>query len=373
MLRISLLVVALAAGAVAGGTALLHLAAADVGEETASARTPLPQLVTRPLARVDSFERAARYAGRIEAARETTLAFEQAGEVVEVVVDEGASLPAGAVVARQDVRIREAERRRLVAEREALAAEIALAERTEQRQRTLEGRGYSATQAYDEARFGRSRLVAQATAVDAAIVRIDVEIEKAVLRAPFAGTIATRYVDEGTVAAGGQPIVDLVETGRLEARIGVPPEVARRLPPGAELAVAAGSEGPVLEAQLLARRPDLEGRTRTVQLRLAIDPGWAPPLGTLVTLELSEQVLSHGFWVPTRALESGPKGLLQIPLAIPDGDDWQRSAASVQVVHAETDRAFVDGPVPADAELVVAGAHRVPLGAAVARVLEPAR
>lgn len=43
------------------------------------------------------------------------------------------------------------------------------------------------------------------------------------LQAPFAGQIAARLADEGTVVTAGQPILRLVEAGPLEAQVGVRP------------------------------------------------------------------------------------------------------------------------------------------------------
>lgn len=369
MARIVTPVVVLAAVAgLAAGTWWLHVRAAA---PTSAASTPLV-VETRPVAPADRFVRTARHVGRIEPARAVTLAFEQSGLVTEVVVDEGDRVAAGAVVARQDTRIRAAERRRLTAQREALAARIALAERTEVRQSALEGRGFAATRALDEARFGRARLQAEAAAVDAAIARLDVELAKAVLRAPFAGTVGARHVDEGATVAMGTPVLDLDETDRLEARIGVPPAVAAALQVGEAATLLHGDRR--LAATLVGKRADLDARTRTVRLRFALNaPSDAPPLGSLVELVVRDEVTAVGFWAPLAALETAPKGLFRLAVAVPEDGGWRRRSASVAVVHAEAERAFVRGPVPADARMVVAGAHRVPEDARVTLQVEADR
>lgn len=360
---VSLLVVAAALAALAGGSWWLHARVAAEPVAAATDSRPLP-VRTAALERADHFVRAARYAGRIEPARATTLAFEQPGLVVEVRVDEGDRIAAGAVVARQDTALRDTERARLVAERAALDARIALARRTERRQSELEGRGFSATQRLDEARFDRARLEAERAAVEAAIARLDVELDKASLRAPFAGTIAARRLDEGATVASGTAVVELLETGRLEARIGLPPRAAAGLAIGATVQLEAA--GRRLAAEVVAKRPDLAERTRTVTVRFALgDAAAAPPTGTLVTLVRREHVEASGFWVPTTALETAPKGLFRVPLAVPADAGWRRASASVALVFSRTERAFVRGPVPAGAELIVDGAHRLADGAAL--------
>ncbi len=357
---LTLVIMALSAVVLAAGTYWLHARAA------VDALPPTEPLAVRtaPLVAADHFQRTARYAGRIEAARMTTLAFEQPGLVTEVVVEEGDEVRTGAVIARQDVRIREAERDRLEAEQAALAARIALAERTEQRQSALETRGFSATQALDEARFARASLEAEAAAVAAEIARLDVELDKAILRAPFAGAIGARSLDDGATVTAGTPVVELFETGRPEARVGVPPEVAAGLAVGAVIKLEHADR--TLEARLVGKRADLDGRTRTVQLRLAVDADPPPPLGTLVALALEERVALHGFRVPVTVLQAGAKGLFNVPIVLPQGDgDWRRGYVAVEVLHTTAETAFVQGSVPAGALLVVAGAHRVANGAPV--------
>jgi pyruvate/2-oxoglutarate dehydrogenase complex dihydrolipoamide acyltransferase (E2) component len=62
-------------------------------------------------------------------------------------------------------------------------------------------------------------------------------LEKSVLKAPFAGTVAARLMDEGTVIMAGQTVLRLVEDTHLEARVGVPPHVAAHC----QLAVSSAS------------------------------------------------------------------------------------------------------------------------------------
>lgn len=363
---LTLAVVALALAAIAAGSWWLH---ARVEAAPAAAEPRALPVRTAPLDHADHFVREARYAGRIEPARATTLAFEQPGLVSTIRVDEGDRVAAGEVLARQDTRLRDAERARLVAERAALTARIELATRTERRQSALEGRGFSATQALDEARFTRAQLQAERAAVDAAIARLDVALDKAILRAPFAGTIAGRRLDDGATVASGTPVVELLETGRLEARIGLPPRAAAGI--GVGDAVTLEADGRTLDATVAAKRPDLAERTRTLPVRFTLqDPAAAPPTGTLVTLARDQRVDARGFWVPTTVLERAPKGLFQVPLAVPTGQGWRRGAASVEVLFTSSERAFVRGPVPAGAELVLAGAHRVAAGAALTPIAE---
>ena len=97
----SLAVAGLLLAAVAAGAALLHQRAAARSADIVPT-PPLP-VATQVLRFEPSYEVTDRFAGRLEPARETPLAFERAGLLVEVAVDEGDPVAAGQLVARLDV------------------------------------------------------------------------------------------------------------------------------------------------------------------------------------------------------------------------------------------------------------------------------
>ena len=62
--------------------------------------------------------------------------------------------------------------------------------------------------------------------LQARLAGLDIDLDKKRPEAPFAGTVAARTSDEGTVVSAGQTILRLVENDRLQARIGVPQQVS---------------------------------------------------------------------------------------------------------------------------------------------------
>lgn len=205
-----------------GVTLLSQRADAVLGPEPApltvvSAMTLSPQLgltVTR------------RFQGQVEPAQTVNLAFQQAGEIERLTVDEGDSVRAGDVIAQLDTQILDAERTRLEASRRAVEAQLELAELTTQRQSELRDRGFASEQALDTARLTLADLEARIAEIDAGLTRIDVQLAQTRLIAPFDGTIATRLADEGTVASVGQPIVEVLQSSAPLFRVGIDPSLA---------------------------------------------------------------------------------------------------------------------------------------------------
>ncbi|MEM9780208.1 MAG: efflux RND transporter periplasmic adaptor subunit, partial [Pseudomonadota bacterium] len=249
---------AVAIGLVAVGSSYLSARAVSITVEEAAPPTPVR---TQTLTLEDSYTVPRQFLGQIEPPRQTDLGFEQGGIVTTVLVEEGAQVEAGQLLARLDTRALENDREVQLAARAALEAQAELARLTTGRQQALEARGFSATQAFDQARLNLVGLEAQIAQTDAAIAGIDIALDKALIRAPFAGRIAARQIDEGTMVGGGTPIVTLLEDGPARMRVGLPPDLAEGLSADTPLTVTLGDR--TLPATLDTLRPDLDPQTRT--------------------------------------------------------------------------------------------------------------
>jgi RND family efflux transporter MFP subunit len=346
--------------------AVLVLAAAGAAvawtAESPAGPAPPPPLPVQVVAAdfQDGYARTRTYPGRIAAARRSALGFERDGLLIQVAVDDGDAVAAGDILAVLDTEPLQRRRAELAAARRATLARLALAEATLRRRSTLVDRGHASDQALDEARFEVQALTAEAERLAALIAAIDLDIDKSALRAPFAGRVDARLADEGTVVEPGQPVLRLVETGRLEARIGVPEAAARALDPGEPYAVEI--LGAPVDATLRALTPALDPTTRTVTAVFDLDPQGTvdPAVGALVRLRLPETVPEPGVWLPRTALTEGVRGLWTV-FTLDDADDGAGTVrrADVEILHAEAARVYVRGTL-APGDLVVAdGTHRV--------------
>jgi len=350
-------VVLTAAGAIvaaaAGGIALLHIRAA--AEAPVEANPPLT-VRTMPLKKQEQYTAEQRFAGRIEAARETRVAFERQGLVERVLFDEGDAVPAGAAVAELDQSKLKAERKRLQANKRELEARLALAKRTLERQSTLSRQGWQSEQRFDEARFSVDELQAAIDKVSAQIEAVEIDLDKSVLKAPFAGTVTARHVDEGAVVQAGAPVLGLVETARIHARIGVTAAVAKELVIGQSYPLAVG-ERPV-RGKLIAKRPDIQTGTRTVAALFAVDDPGAP-LGEVIELIRTRTIPQPGAWLPLAALVEDRRGLWSVYQVQENGDGHTVQRSAVEVLHSRDGRAFVRGLFRDGEQILRDGTNRV--------------
>lgn len=343
-------VIVSAAGA---GIAALHIR--TEAQAPVEANPPLT-VRTITLKRQDEYNVQQRFAGRIEAARETRLAFERRGLVERVLFNEGDAVSAGAAVAELDKSKLRAERKRLEANKRELEARLGLAQRTLDRQSTLSQQGWQSQQRFDEARFAVDELNAAIERISAQIEAIEIDLEKSVLRAPFAGTATARHVDEGAVVQAGAPVLDLAETARIHARIGVTADVAQDLTIGRSYPLAVGERE--LRGELIAMRPDIQTGTRTVAALFAVDDPGAP-LGEVIELIRTRVIPQAGAWLPLTALVEDRRGLWSVYRVQEDGEGHIVQRRTVEVVHTRDGRAFVRGLFADGEQILRDGTNRV--------------
>lgn len=348
------------------GIAALHARAELDARPTIAAPV---QVTTMTVRLVPGYERQSSYVGRLEAARSTAVAFERAGRVIRVTVDEGDDVRQGQVIAELDTAQLLARRDQARAQLRALQAQRDLAQLTFGRQSDLKKKGWSPDQRFDEAQAELARLAATVDQVTAQIAAIDIDIAKSKLKAPFSGRIAKRSIDEGAVIMPGSAIVEVLETSRLQARIGMPPRVAATLEK--QRAYTLRSHDQDHKATLLSRRPDLASGTRTMTMLFQLsDSDTRVPIGDLVTIELAETVNERGAWVPLAALKEGRRGLWTI-LSVSEGEKGQVvRREAVELLYARDGQAFVRGTFKDGARVISQGTGRVIAGQRVALVGE---
>ncbi len=360
----------LAGAALATGLALsitgmglfaVHSRASDTADTKPN---PPIAVTTTQIQWVDHYDVERNFVGRLEPARQTSVAFERGGLVTRVLVDEGKDVSKDEVLAELDTSKLKANRLEFQARRAELQARRGLAMATMDRQTQLKTQGWSPKQRFDEARFTVQELDAGIARVNAQIAALDIDINKAVLRAPYDGKIASRSIDEGSVVAAGTPILEILEATSQQARIGLSPAAASELKVGQTYPLRNGDlEVP---AKLRVIRSDLETGTRTVTAVFALQQRAGIQFGEVVTLAMQRKVNGRGFWLPTTALSEGLKGLWSVLLVEQKGDSHVIRREVVEVLHVRNAEAFVRGGLKSGDHIVSVGANRVTPGQRVA-------
>lgn len=162
-----------------------------------SAENRRPYAVQVRVSVAEQREDIARVFGQTQAGRRVDIRAELDGRVTDVAVERGASVAAGALL----IRIAPDERNAQLAEARALLAQYqAELEAT----RILVSKGNRAELDITAAR-------ARLESARALVARIEVELARTVVRAPFAGVIETRAVEIGSYLRAGDPVATLID------------------------------------------------------------------------------------------------------------------------------------------------------------------
>lgn len=317
----------------------------------------LPVAIT-PVAMLSGYEVTRSFVGQVEAQRRAVVSFELSGKLKEILVDEGDTVVLGQHIATLDTRLLDAERDRLEASKLALQAQLRFAQQTVERRTALTGQGIASQSALDEALSRSEELQARIAETEAALMTNAIQAEKTKIHAPFGGRLTERFVDGGESISPGQGLVEIVETGTPQLRVGLPLDVTPD-----DLATAnVEIDNRRYDVALVALRPDVDPVTRTRTAIFELESDASVAFGQTGRLLLSETIPSEGLWVPLTTLKEGLRG--QWTLLVVDANDLVR-AVTVQVLHTQKDRVFVNGAFPDGVRLIASGPQRVTVGQTV--------
>lgn len=337
---------------------LASMALASMALADAEYRHPV---LTYTLQKQSSYLAERRFSGRAQSPQHSALAFELPGRVDAVFVDAGQSVQAGEVLVKLDTRLLEtqaAEVNAAIAENEASLGKTV---QDLNRQRSLQSKGYSAQQAIDELQARQKILKAQREKLDAQMRGVEIRLQKSTLTAPFDGEITVKSVDTGVVVKEGQPALNMVESGRREAVIGIPESLRRSVAAGDEVIVR-GSFGET-RATVVSVAQTLNPGTLTHSVRIAFADEVRVADGSIVYMLLEQTTPVAGFWLPLSAMLEGYRGTWAV-YALKDSADsgLVLEKRSVSPVYQQGDRVYVSSELAADTKIVAAGVHRFAAG-----------
>lgn len=289
---------------------LTALALAGCGAAAPSPETPAEQARSVRVAEVAIRPLASGLtaSGVVRPREEAAVGSELAGyRVLSVAVEEGDRVGRGALLARLDPGLIEAEiarARATVAQNEATAAR-ARAEAA--RVAGLDGRGVLAQEAIDQRRFEVRSADAALAAARAQLQDLTTRRARLALRAPVGGTIIARNLAPGAIAAsGGDPLFTIARDSLFELAAEVPEAELDRLTPGtpAQVTLPGGRTLAGKVRTVLPRIGD-QNRLGTVRVLLAVDPALrAGGTGTARFGATGRAVKA----VPEAALQFGARG-----------------------------------------------------------------
>jgi RND family efflux transporter MFP subunit len=227
--------------------------------------------------------------GTIEARRITEISSEVPGRIVEVLVDVGDTVAAGAPLFRLDP----GPYRMALAEAEAglalARAQSANAEEEAARLRLLLAQNAASQQRYDQLRTQAEVARAQLAQGEARLAKARRDLAQTEVLAPYAGSVVERRAHEGAMA-GQTPILVLQESGALEAILNVPEATPVPVRVGDAVRLFVEGLADPVEAKIERVSGRVDPGTRTYEVRgSVVDPSGVVKAGSYARAELTAE------------------------------------------------------------------------------------
>ena len=306
--------------------------------------------------------------GRLQEVRRVTVTAEVEGKVVDLAVDEGQRVTGGeSVVAKiDDVWAKLA----LQAADAGVTETRANLDQAQSDARQLEQLLAAGSAREKEAQDAQTLLAgtrAQLDRMQAERDRMEVELQRTTVLAPFDGLVSRKLVEAGQWVEVGEGLVELISVGEIDALVDVPERLVGNLSVGTPVQVNIDAMQLELTGEIVSIRPDATNASRTfpVKVRLS-DPDARLKAGMSITALIPLQDQDEYITVPRDAVLYNNTGAEVWYAASMGGPTPAALAEPVRVLFGVDDRYAVE-PLPGGqgpaltqgTRVVVEGAERL--------------
>jgi RND family efflux transporter MFP subunit len=251
---------------------------AELAAQQSAAQVPaVLELAAADVLRVQTLElvQSLAIAGPLRASNSAFVKARVAGELQGLVLREGDRVSAGQVVARIDATESQARVRQAQQQAEAARAQVDIARRSFDNNRSLVEQGFISKTAVDTSAASLAAAEASFRAAQAGADLANKALEDTVLRAPMAGVVAQRLAQPGERLAVDTRILEIVDLSRLELEASLSPADSLLVQPGQEAVLSIEGASQTLSAKVLRVNPSAVAGSRAVLAYLAVqsNPG----------------------------------------------------------------------------------------------------
>ena len=282
-----------------------------------------------------SYEISKNLPGELLPFQQSKIAFEITGRISSIYVDIGDRVKKDEVLAKLD----DSE---VNANLEQAVARLDLANQVLNRFEDLRKKGFISIQDFDKAKS--EYLVAKSQ-----VKFFEVKKSQTILRAPYDGFIQNRFVDEGTVINGSNPILEILDANKVEAHVSIPENLVNNLEVSNDYVFEIGQEKAKGKFKRLAPMSASGSNSRLAIFEFSdfFIPGSVIDL--IIKIKKSEQ----GIWLPINSLSQSEQGLWSVYTISDDGSNRVEKDL-VRILHFENNYAYVSGTLK-DGDLVILG------------------
>jgi len=329
----------------------------------------LPQPVRTTTVRFETALTSARYSGEVKARREPALSFQVAGKLAKRLVDVGALVKPGQLLATLDPPDYQFNQAGAQAQLNAAQAELTQARNDLRHSENLLAKNL-ASPAHRERRVDAVRAAEARLAQAKAGLEVDArKTGYTELRAEQAGVIATVEAEAGQVVAAGQTVFRLARTDEREVAINVPENRLDDLRAANAIKVSLWAKPGVLyQAKVREISPGVDALLRTFTVKVSVlNADEAVRMGMTATVHVQREEPRPVAWVPLTALTQYG-GQPAVWVVDPAGQTIHPQAVTLGG-YDESNAKILDG-LKTGQRVVTAGVHKLLAGQKVRLLAE---
>lgn len=282
---------------------------------------------------IDSYKVKKQLPGKLFPVQQSKVSFQIGGKIQNIYVDIGDK------VLKDDI-LAELDNREITANLNQAKAKYQLASQLLDRFKDLKAQGHISIQELDKAES--DFLVAQSQ-----YDFYKVKLEQTKILAPFNGLIQSRYLDEGSVINPGLPILEIIDSEKVEAHVALPLYLIDKI--SMQESFTFNLNGESINGVLKRLSPMSLGGSNNRLAIFEFNTFFVP--GAVINLELEINEIERGTWIPLKALSQSDGGLWSVYTVDKDN---KVSKELVEVIYYEGKNAYVSGTL-SDGDLVIKG------------------
>ena len=282
--------------------------------------------------------------GKITPKRQSILGFEVSGKLKNVQVDIGDQVKKGDLLA-------ELEDSEALASYNEAKAKLSMFQKVFERSESLNKENFVSDQELERAES--NFLVAKAQ-YDRALIKF----KQTKIMAPYDGIIQSRFLDEGSIINASIPIVEILDSEHVEAKVALPKSLIGNVNIGQKYKFLI--DGKEFEAKLTRLAPMSE-RGSNNKLGLFEFNSFFNP-GATARLLLNTTEVKKGAWVPLNALSQAEQGLWNV---FTMSSNKEAKKDYVELIHIEKNMAYVSGTLKTGDMVIVGGSSKVSEGQSI--------
>jgi RND family efflux transporter MFP subunit len=210
----------------------------------------------------------AEFIGTVYYEEVSDVAAEVSGSVDSVNVEEGQRVKKGDVLVKLSSDLLEKTVQATRASHEQILSELENATLHLERVEELHKEELIPEKTFDDARYSVKGLEKKAASLQADVERLEIEMSKKDIQAPFDGVVLKRHVDRGEWLAPGSPVATVAKDDVIDIVVDVPEDVMRKVKPGRKVRVRAGGRDITGEVFQTIPTGDVAMRVFPVKIRI---------------------------------------------------------------------------------------------------------